>query len=253
MRAYYETRIERALFGPSPLMILALVLTACGQDSQSGEAENEFANIIEPPPGFEERMAKKRNQPTGKQELQMLYDELQGFKSDPKFHQVVFGVCCEYRLWRQRVHDLSNRSGTALLKEVGFLPGELINLASAYAESRGRKTHRTRYLEQLIHNGLTPPLHEKGGGILTTNGKWCTDITPVLDMIRGIETNEMSLQLRPETDPSCRDYPRGSTVGPILATRPVNFSDGTPLFEFVQVVGPDKRKIWVSKKETSFP
>ena len=152
-------------------------------------------------------------------ELRRLYAQLQDFKDDAEFHRVEFGRCCQYYRWKQRVDEVSNRSGPALLRELGFAPAELVQLASTYARTRGRPNDLTRTIEGRIRNGLEPAAPSAGTGILRTAGRWCTDIHAFEDYIRGMETRDMELMSRPETDPSCREYPIGTGVGAVLAER----------------------------------
>lgn len=184
--------------------------------------------------------------------LQKLYADLKQFKDDPEFHRVGFGRCCEYLRWKQKVDALSASHGRAILKQAGFAPGDLVQLASAYADSRGRETDLTRRLKGRIENGLSPSKPSGGSGVLRTAGRWCTDVEVFADFVKGMETGDMNLAGRPENDASCREYAPGTTVGPVLAERQFHFSDGTPFLRFVQVPAPDGLLIWVSDKEVEF-
>jgi len=184
--------------------------------------------------------------------LQRLYADLKGFKDEPEFHRVGFGRCCEYFRWKQKVDALSATNGRAILERAGFAPGDLVQLASAYAESRGRDNELTRRLKGRIENGLSPSKPSGGSGVLRTAGRWCTDVDVFADFAKGMETGDMDLAGRPETDASCREYAAGTKVGPVLAERQFHFSDGTPFLRFVQVRAPDGQLIWVSDRDVEF-
>ncbi len=76
-----------------------------------------------------------------------LYFELLEFKDDPEFHQVGFGVCCRFNVWKQEVDTLTDRSGLDTLREVGIVPGELYSLGWEYFKNKGHSTGLTDYVE----------------------------------------------------------------------------------------------------------
>lgn len=88
--------------------------------------------------------------------------------------------------------------------------------------------------------------------MLRTSGRWCTNIEVFADFVKGMESGDTDLAVRPETDPSCREYAPGTKVGPVLADNQFHFSDGTPFLRFVQVRAPDGKQIWVSDREVEF-
>ena len=79
-----------------------------------------------------------------------LYLELQKFKDDPEFHQVGFGLCCRFNVWKQEVDALTDRSGLETLREIGIVPGELFSLGWEYFQNRGRSTFLTAFVEANI-------------------------------------------------------------------------------------------------------
>ena len=91
------------------------------------------------------------------QELKTLYEELQKFKGNPKFHQVGFGRCCRFNKWKVKVETLrSKKTGIKILMEVGFMPGDLLQLGMEYMRSRGRPTSYSKEMEAIIETGLAP-------------------------------------------------------------------------------------------------
>ena len=89
------------------------------------------------------------------QELKTLYEELQGFKDNPEFHQVGFGTCCRFNKWKVKVESLrSKKTGMKIFREIGFLPGELLQLGMEYMRSRGHPTSYTQVMEATIVEGL---------------------------------------------------------------------------------------------------
>lgn len=76
-----------------------------------------------------------------------LYLELQEFKGDPEFHQVGFGLCCRFNVWKQQVDALADGSGLETLRELGIVPGELFSLGWEYLQNEGRSTFLTAFVE----------------------------------------------------------------------------------------------------------
>lgn len=234
-------------------MSLMLFLPACSPNSSGADPQQDVENEtavtardIQLPARSEVKAE------AAVDELQRLYADLKGFKDEPEFHRVGFGRCCEYFRWKQKVDALSATNGRAILERAGFAPGDLVQLASAYAESRGRDNELTRRLKGRIENGLSPSKPSGGSGVLRTAGRWCTDVDVFADFAKGMETGDMDLAGRPETDASCREYAAGTKVGPVLAERQFHFSDGTPFLRFVQVRAPDGQLIWVSDRDVEF-
>ena len=89
------------------------------------------------------------------QELITLYQELQEFKSDPEFQRVGFAICCRFNKWKVKVEALrSKKTGIKIFKEIGFIPGELLQLGMEYMSSRGFPTSYTQVMEATIAEGL---------------------------------------------------------------------------------------------------
>jgi len=89
------------------------------------------------------------------EELKFLYKELQGFKDDPEFHKVGFGLCCKFNLWLQKVDSFqSKKTNQDILNYVGFLPGELSLLGMEYMRNKGHPASHSE-LENIISAGLS--------------------------------------------------------------------------------------------------
>ena len=105
-----------------------------------------------------------------------LYFELQEFKDDPEFHQVGFGVCCRFNVWRQEVDALTDRSGLDTVGEVGIVPGELYSLGLEYFKNNGRSTGLTDYVEASLQ-----------AAVMKTMGLVTLQPTPTADAALGMQ------------------------------------------------------------------
>ena len=79
-----------------------------------------------------------------------LYLELQEFRGDPEFHQVGFGLCCRFNLWKQEVDALTDRAGLETVREIGIVPGELFSLGWEYLQNHGHSTDLTDHIEAIF-------------------------------------------------------------------------------------------------------
>lgn len=86
--------------------------------------------------------------------LKALYEELQGFKNDPEFHEGGFGNCCKFKAWLKEVEKLDDEDTMHFLIEVGFVPGDLRMLGMEYMKSGGRTTEYTEFMEAVIADGF---------------------------------------------------------------------------------------------------
>ena len=105
-----------------------------------------------------------------------LYFELQEFKDDLEFHQVGFGVCCKFNVWKQRVDALTDRSGLDTLGEVGIVPGELYSLGLEYFKNNGRSTGLTDNVEASLQ-----------AAVMKTMGLVTLQPTPTTDAALGMQ------------------------------------------------------------------
>lgn len=83
-------------------------------------------------------------------EMVQLYQELHAFKDKNEFHQVGFGVCCEYNEWIEKVDDLTQRAGIEMIREFGILPAELRRLGLEYLTNKGKPNASTKLWEANI-------------------------------------------------------------------------------------------------------
>lgn len=111
-----------SLVAPAALVFLSLTATAQAELNLSAEAK----------------------------EVIQLYRQLHEFKDNERFHEVGFGVCCEFNAWLQKVDDLTQRTGITVIREVGILPAELRMLGMDYLDNKGRPSAATRTWERAI-------------------------------------------------------------------------------------------------------
>lgn len=90
--------------------------------------------------------------------VDMLLQELIGFKNDPQFHEYGFSVgegCVQAIKWRKKVDKLenyfSNKRYPLILMTA---PGYLRQLGLDYMRSKGQKTESTKIIEGYIKDGL---------------------------------------------------------------------------------------------------
>ncbi len=119
-----------------------------------------------------------------------LFVELEGFKTDPEFHQVGFGGCCRFNSWLKQAEALRDRAGLDSLTEVGILPGDIILVGQAYMNSAGRSTEHTEWVKRTLEVeakktiGLETPLSPIPTADLPSDiviGEWLEEITATLE------------------------------------------------------------------------
>ena len=88
------------------------------------------------------------------EELRLLYNELQEFKDNAEFKDVIYGRCCEYYKWMVRVEALRRRaSAREFIEGFGIQPDELVQLGLDY----GRDDHvSAQFWERRIAAARTP-------------------------------------------------------------------------------------------------
>ncbi len=99
---------------------------------------------------LEELRSCKSNLSQDTKELIRLFVELQGFKTDPEFVRVGFGVCCRFNSWLGEVNALRDSERYDTLNEVGILPVDLLELGQTYMISKGQPTEYTESLEARV-------------------------------------------------------------------------------------------------------
>ena len=105
-----------------------------------------------------------------------LYLELLEFKGDPEFHQVGFGLCCRFNLWKQEVEALTDSAGLATLSEIGIVPGELFSLGWEYLQNQGHSTNLTDYIVASLK-----------AAVMKTMGIGTPRTTPTVDAALGVQ------------------------------------------------------------------
>jgi hypothetical protein len=154
-------------------------------------------------------------------QLAVLYKELLRFKSDPKFGEVGFGLCCKYNAWMKRVEKLRDKPARDVWLQLGVLPGDLLTLGLEYAHSKGAETKFTRDRVPVFEAALFPAVAKKGfTGTVSDTDRYCRDIA--------IYQRQMELML-------AHDYARASEIISNDATCP-RVQQNTP------VRGPLDRK-----------
>lgn len=77
---------------------------------------------------------------------------LEGFREDPEFHQVGFGVCCRFHVWLEEAESLRDRADIDSLVEVGLVPGDVIQIALEYVRSTGQPTEYTESMMSTLES-----------------------------------------------------------------------------------------------------
>ncbi|GEM_PF-3171171 len=90
-----------------------------------------------------------------KKQFEKLYSELLNFKNTQEFKQHGFHEDSPYYTWLTEVEKFNTETNSVILKvNFGFVVNDLEMLANAYAASKGSETHFTKWLRNLIDNGL---------------------------------------------------------------------------------------------------
>ena len=110
-------------------------------------------------------------------EVIRLFVELQKFKDDPEFHQVLFGRCCRFNDWKLEVDLLAERAELSTVNEIGIVPGDLYTLGWEYGRNSGRSTDLTEVVEADIEAAA-----KKTMGLATLQP------TPTTNSALGVET-----------------------------------------------------------------
>lgn len=186
-------------------------------------------------------------------ELKKLYEELQNFKSDPKFDQVGFGTCCRFNSWMVRIKKIrSKKLGVKILKEVGFFPGDLLQLGMEYLNSKGRPTSYTKEMEATIISGLAPePQLEDGQGVVVREDRACTSLDNFKKFIAAISANKFEDATNFLSGPDCIRVNKKTVVTGPLASQELSWGDGSKS-TYHQVKIPDGTKLWMGSSQVKF-
>lgn len=180
------------------------------------------------------------------QKVKVLYEELQRFKNDPKFHEVGYGRCCKYYQWSERVARLrDNTTGTEILIELGFVPYDLWFLGFEYHKTRGGSNSYISRMEATILAGFKPvPKIKKGRGLVITTDRACTKLSNFKEMYNALEAGDYAKAVLPEAD--CpRIYEKTIVMGPLG-------EEITPLGTFYKVKLPHGEKVWMGSGQVEF-
>ncbi len=189
------------------------------------------------------------------QELKTLYQELQEFKDNPEFHQVGFGTCCRFNRWMVKVEVLrSKKTGIKILMEVGFVPGELLQLGMEYMRSRGRPTSYTKEMEPVIVSGFAPePQLKEGQGVIVTTDRGCASMDSIKKWGAALVAKKFNKAGVIIHGPDCpRVYAKTVVTGP-LASEDLFLGDGSgSSTTFHQVKMPDGTRLRVMEGFVKF-
>ena len=86
-----------------------------------------------------------------------LYKELHGFKDDAEFARMGFSPAGPYYSWLQKAEVLHKESGIEAYQELGFLPGEVMQLGMEYVQIATRMNESTDYIdymERMVREGV---------------------------------------------------------------------------------------------------
>ena len=120
-----------------------------------------------------------------------LYLDLQEFRGDPEFHQVGFGLCCRFNLWKQEVDALTDRAGSETVREIGIVPGELFSLGWEYLQNQGHSTDLADHIEASFRAAVMKTM-----GIGTSRPTTTVDVVPEVQVIGEWENEYGGLQSR---------------------------------------------------------
>lgn len=127
--------------------------------------------------------AHARELPPEAEELKKLYEELQGFRYNPQFHQVGYGDCCEFHSWMKRNDEVRDRIDFQTSLLIGFDPFDLYLLGKEYMDSKGQPTEESKRLEQKIKLGLKPwPKPRSGFGVVTLPIIACNNLKTLVEL-----------------------------------------------------------------------
>ena len=83
-----------------------------------------------------------------------LYSELHGFKDDPEFLAVGFGRGGPYHQWMQAIESVRDRAGIKVLRDLGFVAGDVLMLGMDYMGGAPLPDH-VETMENRIREGIS--------------------------------------------------------------------------------------------------
>lgn len=188
---------------------------------------------------------------TNAQKVKVLYEELQRFKNDPKFHEVGYGRCCKYYQWSERVTRLRDNTPQEetleLLGELGFLPFDLWMLGSNYIKTKGGSNSYISTMEATILAGFKPfPKIKKGRGLVITTDRACTKLSSFKGMYKALEAGDYGKADAFLSEADCpRIYEKTIVMGPLGKKI-------TPYGTYYKVKLPHGEKVWMGSGQLEF-
>ncbi len=88
-------------------------------------------------------------------EAKELYQELLGFKRNPKFHQLGFAPASPYNAWYKRIKALQAEGSVdqQLLKK-RVVVGDILMLGQEYRKTKGQESEYTRFMTGEFNNAF---------------------------------------------------------------------------------------------------
>ncbi len=182
------------------------------------------------------------------QELKVLYEELQGFKDNPNFHQVGFG-CCRFKKWMVKVEAIRSKTEERGLKlfylTVAFPPFYLLDIGmdylyigtlgfTKYSQRQEDTEGRIKRMEAEIAAGLAPePQLKKGQGVVLSTDSVCNSLD-IYKKFFAAAQEELRTRNYAESEsdailygPDCHRVYRKTVVTGPLASKELPWSDGS--------------------------
>ncbi|MEZ5655032.1 MAG: hypothetical protein R3E04_03935 [Sphingobium sp.] len=182
--------------------------------------------------------------------MKRLYAELQSFRYEPNFHVLGYLPGTDYANWKGKVRLLEARSGPALAKELGMVPGDLLTLANAYQRQSGYSSERTDYWERKFVGLFAPQVKAAGQGRVTRDALACADIITWARSLRAMDEQKFAESMALQDQAKCRDLARGSVVSAPTARKEVRFTNGGTAI-FIAVTSRNSR-LWISEEEVGY-
>lgn len=184
-------------------------------------------------------------------EMESLWEELKGFRSNPQFHRLGFGRASPFGDWRRRLNSLADRSALDLMAEIEIAPGALIAMANDYMNNGGRETELTRHHSDQLEAVFDPEPVGEAEGRTTAHTDGCRHIDLVLESTRLLEADDIreSYELLERAD--CHALPRGAVVGPIERRKVYRYADGSGERGHV-LVETTSGRLWLPEDEIAY-
>ena len=158
------------------VVVLSVFLISCSTNSTTNSSQKAVADTTEVvaekqlKESSEEIIAKdstaqesvvQESIPQDVEQFDKLYKELLGFKSKNDFKQYGFGQGGPYYAWMKRAEAFCATADNSHFISYGFLPGDLISLASVYVGTKGAENEASKCLRTAIDKGLAKAMNVK--------------------------------------------------------------------------------------------